>query len=129
MKTVILTLLASSALYSASPELTDNSAENSGLEMTALQETGTFEPTLLVPQPIGQTDLQIPPPIFNRPPKKTWVAVSLASLFPGLGHVYLGDMETAGGLIATTGGCYGLLYSGRSNPSIRQASVIALQDT
>lgn len=35
--------------------------------------------------------------------KSPFLAVGLSGLFPGLGHVYLGDMKTAGGLLGTTG--------------------------
>jgi len=36
------------------------------------------------------------------PYKRPWLATSLSILLPGLGHVYLGDYQTAGGLFATS---------------------------
>ena len=129
MKPFILALFTSSILYSNSSELIDNLGENISTQIELTQEIGSLELPSLSQQPIVPTDLEMPKPIHNRPIKKLWVAISFASLFPGLGHVYLDDMETAGALIGTAGGCYGFSYAGRSNDSLRQLSLITLQAT
>ncbi len=58
----------------------------------------------LVPQPIPSNDLELPKPVK---PKSSFAAVSLSMLCPGLGHTYLGDMKTAGGLFGTTSLSFG----------------------
>lgn len=59
------------------------------------------------PEPISAEDLSLPP---SPPPHKTpFVAVGLSYLFPGLGHVYLGDGKTAGGLMGAAGVSLGMV--------------------
>ncbi len=53
-----------------------------------------------------EIDLNLPPVTFT-PRKNAAIAVGLSSLMPGLGHVYLGDYKTAGGLMGSTS-----LYAG-----------------
>lgn len=43
----------------------------------------------------------VPVPITMQTKKSPYLAVGLSSLFPGLGHVYLGDMKTASGLMGS----------------------------
>ncbi len=43
--------------------------------------------------------LELPP--VDRPRKNSVIAVGLSSLIPGLGHFYLGEMGTAGGLLGS----------------------------
>jgi membrane protease YdiL (CAAX protease family) len=61
-----------------------------------LESTSKF----LDPQAIPSMDLEFPKPQKYKSP---FAAVSLSVVFPGLGHAYLGDLKTAGGLIGTTG--------------------------
>lgn len=42
--------------------------------------------------------------------KKPWIAVTLNAIFPGLGHMYLDDPQTASGFMCTTGVGLGLIY-------------------
>ena len=41
-------------------------------------------------------------PMQDLPYKRPWLATSLSILMPGLGHVYLGDYQTAGGLFTSS---------------------------
>ena len=76
-----------------------------------------------------QTDLQLPTPHFQPPPYKSpFLAVGLSVIFPGLGHVYLGDMQTAGGLMGSTGLGLGLATSHPSSRSIRKNSGSVVMD-
>jgi membrane protease YdiL (CAAX protease family) len=43
------------------------------------------------------------PPLEPKRPKNTAIAVGLSAVFPGLGHLYLGEMETASGLLGSAG--------------------------
>jgi len=56
---------------------------------------------LLIPQTISPIELDFPQP--TKHPKSLVLAVGLSTLCPGLGHTYLGDLKTAGGLFGTTG--------------------------
>ena len=76
-----------------------------------------------------QTDLQLPTPHFQPPPYKSpFLAVGLSVIFPGLGHVYLGDMQTAGGLIGSAGLGLGLATSHPSSRSVRKESGSTVMD-
>ena len=76
-----------------------------------------------------QTNLQIPTPHFQPPPYKSpFLAVGLSVIFPGLGHVYLGDMQTAGGLIGSAGLGLGLATSHPSSRSVRKESGSTVMD-
>lgn len=47
-------------------------------------------------------DLEVPPPVFKPPEKSVLISVGLSSLFPGLGHLYLGENKTATALMGST---------------------------
>jgi hypothetical protein len=77
----------------------------------------------------SQTELQLPTPHFQTPPYKSpFLAVGLSALFPGLGHVYLGDMQAAGGFMGTTGVSLGLATSELSNHSVQTNSLLTVQN-
>ena len=77
----------------------------------------------------SQTELQLPTPHFQPPPYKSpFLAVGLSVIYPGLGHVYLGDMQTAGALMGSTGLTLGLATSDFSSYPIRINSIIAMQN-
>jgi len=90
----------------------------------ALQEG--FEPVMAQP---SLADMELPAPALKPPHKSPFVAVGLATLFPGLGHVYLGDMRTAGGLGGGAGLELGVGLVSRENRSVRNASLLTLQKT
>ena len=119
MKSCILALFALSSLYSASPELSDTSSENLALELPAQQEIVSLETPSIDRLAIGPNNMTFPA-IQPAPIKKEpWVAVTLSSIFPGLGHVYLDDMSTAGGLMGTTGLGLGVLLQHNKQQSLR----------
>jgi membrane protease YdiL (CAAX protease family) len=53
-------------------------------------------------QPFSAEEMALPTPSFELPRKSALISVGLSYLFPGLGHVYLGDMKTASSLAGTT---------------------------
>jgi hypothetical protein len=79
--------------------------------------------------PITEKDLQPPSPLMTPSYKKPWIAVSLSSLFPGLGHVYLGDGKTAGGLMGTAATELGLAIAMDSHHNIYTSSMMCYQNT
>ena len=95
----------SSALHAASVEKTDTKLEDAPpSDQKNEAEIVTFNLSALPEQSTGLPGLRLTP----SPTKSSFVAVGLTSLFPGLGHLYLGDFRTAGSLI----GCTGLGASG-----------------
>ncbi len=96
---------SSSALQVAPVQETNNELEN---ELPSNQkneeEIVTLSWSAFPEQPIDLPE----PPLTPHPMKSSFVAVGLTSLFPGLGHLYLGDFKTAGSLI----GCAGLGVGG-----------------
>ncbi len=89
MKYIHLFLLAVS-VYGADTELLDPAP------------IALYEPVL--EQPLFQTDsFQFPDPVMKLPLKKNAFGAATLSFFcPGLGHTYLGDFKTAGGIFGTT---------------------------
>jgi len=64
-------------------------------------------------EPFSQTSfdpIEILPPVILPPHKSPFITVGLSALFPGLGHVYLGDYKTASGLMGSTSVYYSLYY-------------------
>lgn len=90
----------------------------------ALQEA--FEPTIAQP---SLADMNLPMPALMPAHKSPFAAVGLSWLFPGLGHVYLGDMSTAGGLSGSAGLELGIGLLSFPSRSVRDASLITLQKT
>ena len=89
MKFLLAMLCTSSLLFA---ETTDAPL----LEEIAISEQPTFTNPAL-PQP----ELIQPIPILPKAHKNSFLTVGLSFLAPGLGHVYLGDLKTAGGLFGT----------------------------
>lgn len=76
-------------------------------DVSPIENEVAFNETLLeVAEPPSsfQNTFELPAPHFEpRAQKRPWIAIGLSSLFPGLGHVYLGDMKTAGSLMGSAG--------------------------
>ncbi len=71
----------------------------------------------------------IPPPSFKiEPPQKspTWAA-TLSSIFPGFGHAYLGDKETAAQLFATGTATLTLAFVSDVSPSFTKSNLATFQ--
>jgi membrane protease YdiL (CAAX protease family) len=126
MKMSLLIICAASLLYAAPPE--SDILEDAPRDSEA-QEIALFEAPSLAQQPIAPDLTQTPPPVLDPLRKQPWLAVSLSALFPGLGHIYLGDMKTAGSLMGTAGLGSNLAYAVRFNQSARQTAIATLQAT
>ncbi|MDE3046352.1 MAG: CPBP family intramembrane metalloprotease [Verrucomicrobiota bacterium] len=117
MKTLLLLLSLSPILHTAAVDLT---IEAQPLDFSLAQPIDAT----LVP-PLSPEELKLPP--INPPHKNTAVALGLSYLFPGLGHVYLDEMKTAGGLISSTLLSAGLAISFPSQEDLFITSLISLQ--
>lgn len=109
----------------------DEIAYEPQIEISSIKELSVIDAPTFLPQQIPQPELQLPEPVFQppKPHKSAFLAVGLSSLFPGLGHVYLGDMNTAGALMGSTGIEYGIAAFSQSNPDVFTTNLIALQAT
>lgn len=77
--------------------------------------------------PITPEEIQLPAPSIVFPYKSPFLAVSLSSLFPGLGHVYLQEDTTASALMGGAGlGC-SLAFHPNSPPAARIAGGMTFQ--
>jgi len=121
MKSLLSILWASSLLYGAPQDGIDD-GDNS-----QMPEIAAFDP-LIVQQPISSDAIQFPDPFIEPRRKSPFLAVGLSALFPGLGHAYLGDLKTAGGLGGTAGLGIGLVSSS-SNEAVVTNSLVSLQTT
>ena len=102
MKSLVSILCISSALCAVSPE---EELSTISLDLQYSQEIVALDSTSVFQEPFTSSDLQIPPPRIELSRKSPSLAANL-SIIPGLGHVYLGDYKTAGGLFGST--CLGL---------------------
>lgn len=110
MKKWILLLIACSlSLYADSSE----EQEVAALDLTQM--------------PISLEEIQLPTPSIVPPHKNSFLAVSLSSLFPGLGHVYLQEGKTASGLMGSAGLGFGLVLYPDSPLSARVAGSLTIQ--
>lgn len=66
-------------------------------------------------------------PSALKPYKSTFLTMTFASTFPGLGHVYLGEFATAGELAISTGVSYGLATW--KDSSVNELALATLQNT
>ncbi|HAB98466.1 MAG TPA: hypothetical protein DCE71_01430 [Parachlamydiales bacterium] len=109
MKPIILLLTAASFLYGSSAELIDNSFNDTLTSPLPSQEIASLEMPSLLQSTVSSQEITLPEPLKPVSQKKPWIAVSLSTLFPGLGHLYLGDHQTASAFIGTTSVGFGLL--------------------
>ena len=77
---------------------------------------------------ISQKELDLSSLTFT-PSKSSFLTVSLSSLWPGLGHAYLGDFKTAGTLFGSSGLFISLSSLKNSNESFRDSNSNMLQNT
>ena len=114
MKRTLATFCLASSLYGTSAELVNEQqhllpnrwnaieSETSFSNRQTQQDIAAYEPSYSSNQPLTRESLQPREPQFSPQRKSPFVTVSLASLFPGLGHVYLGEMSTAGELAGSS---------------------------
>lgn len=108
MKIRNLLFTASSLVYGLSAELPEVATEITQPALPS-QEIVSLQMPSLLQNSMQQQPLKMPEPLQPTVYKKPWVAMTLNSLFPGLGHVYLGDREMASGFLLTTGLGYSLV--------------------
>ncbi len=88
---------------------------------------------------LGHSDLELSPTslkdlgintklIMPTRKKNTFIAVSLSYLIPGLGHTYLGDFKTAGGLFSSSGTAYALNNLSNPNSALKFSGLVASQN-
>lgn len=109
MKKLTLILSTFSFLYGNSAELIDSAFNDTLSSSLSSQEIASLEMQPLLQKTIDSQEITLPEPLQPISQKKPWVAVSLSGLFPGLGHTYLGDHQTASALMGTTTLGLGLL--------------------
>ncbi len=122
MKKLFFLFISSVLFAQEKPNL--DLTENESLQ---IGEIAAFDPTQLAQPPIEE--MQVPAPHFEMKRKSPAVAVSLSALFPGLGHLYLGEKATAAELIGTTFAGMGGLALSSSNEQAFEGSVLTLQTT
>lgn len=97
-------------------------------DAAALTETSAFEPNP-TQKLLAENALALPSPQYQPPARKSpFLAATLSSLIPGLGHVYLGDMQTAGGLMGSTYLGVGLAFSPEVSDDTRTFSLLTAQN-
>lgn len=120
-------LCLSSALYAATDSLEDE-LDAQLLEET--QEVVVLDARVFSQQNTLPREIVLPDPTFKLDSEKnSFLAVGLSTLLPGLGHVYLGDMKTAGGLIGNTGLSVGGVIFSRPDDFVQSTSFLALETT
>ena len=112
MKTLLSLLCATSLLHATQPV-----------------EVFNLDKSTSVQQSFQAEELQFPHPILEiKQPKSAYVTMGLA-LVPGLGHTYLGEWKTAGGLFGTTCGAIGAATIPGTSDSFKLNSIITAQNT
>ncbi len=91
-----------------------------------LLDLGDPTPNFVVPSGISAMELEFPKPVRRKSP---YLAVTLSTLCPGLGHTYLGDMKTAAGLMGTTGLSMASCVAFDSDPVIVSSSLATATNT
>ncbi len=119
MKVLLAVLFAMPLLYAAPP---DEFPDAIAIESEP-QEIAAFDFPIQQSIPLALPE-NIPPPV-PIPHKNAFLAVSLSSLVPGLGHAYLGDMKTAGGLMGST--CLNWACLAFPNTAIQFTGLVTLE--
>jgi membrane protease YdiL (CAAX protease family) len=97
-------LCVSSSLCAEPLDELEDELDGSLVEIIPSNELTALNTSSFIQQSMAQQEIQLPAPLLVLPsPKSSFLAVGLSSVVPGLGHVYLGDMKTAGGLIGSAG--------------------------
>ncbi len=132
MRSLLTILCSTSLIYGAPFEETNPEIEQLALDQKFPDEIAALDPGSVLQAPLTLDitpiePIEIPTPHFELPRKSPFWAVTLSGMVPGLGHVYLGDMRTAGGLFTGTGAGVGLFATPQLNGSVRFSSLIAAQ--
>ncbi len=89
-------------------------------------EIALLEPSLFSETPTMQQE--ITPPTFAPRYKSPFLAVSLSTLCPGLGHAYMGDFQTAGALFGSTGAMITMGSLKVGNEEVQISNLVTLQN-
>lgn len=118
MKIAIILGLAHTLLYSST---IDSPLPQIPLEHEEIQDSLPN----MAPSISQKFQLQTPP--IEPPRKSPGLAATLSFLLPGFGHVYLGDMKTASGLLGSSFLTIGLASYPEADTSLRSSSIITAQ--
>ncbi len=119
-------LICSIAAYGIDEDI---EPEMTALEESQLDEIATLEPHFLTQQPISREEIDLSSLNFTPRHKNAFLAVSLSTLMPGLGHVYLGDFRTAGTLFGSSSLMGGLGSWKKNNETFRVSNLVTAQNT
>ncbi len=119
MKKRFLSLLLFSSILYADPADNNEITQEEPLkeEIIASLDAPTFSQEAFLP-----SKTESPPPKIELKHKSSFTAVSLSFLIPGLGHVYLNDLTTAGGLAASYGLCLASLEKNKDGNEVPSAT-------
>jgi membrane protease YdiL (CAAX protease family) len=130
IKSLFMMFCISSSLCAEPLDLLEDELDESPLEIIPGKELAALDTSSFIQESTTQQEIQLPAPVFKLPScKSSFLAVGLSSIMPGLGHVYLGDMKTAGGLIGSAGlGCTVASLSS-SDQFVQSTSFLAVETT
>jgi len=121
MRRAILITCMTSVLFGVVPEEPLEELVPPDMNQPVVGEIAAFDPSILR-QPVSFSETQ--PPNFIPRHKSSFVTVGLSTLCPGLGHVYLGDMKTASGIMGSASTGIGVAsFSGHNGVLMRSALV------
>jgi membrane protease YdiL (CAAX protease family) len=127
IKLLFVTLSVYLSLYGELDE-TETTSEEIAIQETFSEELVNLDISSLIQQPVTQKEVQLPPPAADSLQyKSSFMTMALSFIFPGLGHAYLGDVSTAGGLIGTTGLGIGTDSFWGSNELIESTSGLTIE--
>ncbi len=101
--------------------------EISSIPDTLQTELSTLSPDNPLQQPTIQGDISSSSPVLDTKLKSPAIAAGL-SLFPGLGHAYLGDMKTAGAFAGSFGSGVGVAFSQQLNEQSSLSVLLTAQN-
>ena len=114
-------------LISSEAEEAALAAQNEEVQNSA-EEIVVLDTSSFMQQSLPPSALETPEPIFKPPHKSPFLAVGL-SIVPGFGHMYLGDMKTAGALLGSAGVSAATLLSFKNSKEAYEASSTTLAAT
>ena len=124
MKAFFSLLALSTALYALPDELIDTMQEQ---EIATTEEVALLEPEF-IQNPVTSKELMPTDPIVKPSYKSPFLTTTLSTLFPGLGHLYLGDYGTASALIVSAGLGNALVYEQLKRDSLNIPTLVTVQN-
>src|SRR5690606_16999056 len=127
MKYIFAFLSLSSFLFAVPDEELSNETLRTPIKEENNQEVAFLEKDILsfpLPEKEIEAPLQTTPKIQT---KSVWLTTGLSYLFPGLGHLYLNDLMTAGGLSGSYSVGLSAIKLNSSDDSFFFSSIVATQ--